>query len=85
MGENLGMPHSRPMPSIGVRCHELRLRDGRHHWRIVYRVDHDAIVILDVFAKSGPQTPKRVIQDCKRRLRTYDELKRGRPHEQKQA
>jgi hypothetical protein len=34
-GESLGMPHSRPMPSIGPRCHELRVRDGHHNWRIV--------------------------------------------------
>jgi hypothetical protein len=26
-GENLGLPHSRPMPSIGQRCHELRIND----------------------------------------------------------
>ena len=24
-GENLGLPHSRPMPSIGAHCHELRI------------------------------------------------------------
>ncbi|HEY9605386.1 MAG TPA: hypothetical protein V6C85_27525 [Allocoleopsis sp.] len=27
-GENLGLPHSRPMPSIGTHCHELRVRDA---------------------------------------------------------
>jgi hypothetical protein len=26
-GESLGMPHPRPVPSIGARCHELRLLD----------------------------------------------------------
>jgi hypothetical protein len=26
-GESLGMPHSRPMPSVGVHCHELRIGD----------------------------------------------------------
>ena len=26
-GEHLGLPHSRPMPGIGPRCHELRIRD----------------------------------------------------------
>ena len=72
LSESLGMPHSRPMPTIGVRCHELRVRDGRHSWRIVYRVDPDAIVILEVFAKSSRQTTDRVIQDCRRRLRMYD-------------
>ena len=26
-GEVLGLPHSRPMPSIGGQCHELRIND----------------------------------------------------------
>jgi hypothetical protein len=26
-GENIGLPHSRPMLDIGSRCHELRIRD----------------------------------------------------------
>lgn len=69
------MPHSRPMPTIGARCHELRVRDDRHDWRVVYRVDHDAIVFLDVFTKATRQTPERVIQDCQRRLKIYDQLR----------
>jgi hypothetical protein len=27
-GERLEMPHSRPMPIVGSRCHELRIQDG---------------------------------------------------------
>lgn len=50
-GELLEMPISRPMPSIGKRCHELRLNDKDKTWRIVYYIDDDAIVILEVFAK----------------------------------
>src|SRR3990170_3370255 len=50
-GTSLGMPHSRPMPAIGARCHELRVVDERETWRIIYRVDADAIVIVEVFAK----------------------------------
>src|SRR5439155_11877189 len=38
-GENLRLPHSRPMPSIGRRCHELRVPDKGQDWRIVYRID----------------------------------------------
>ena len=30
-GESLGMPHSRPMPSIGHGVHELRVRDEAHN------------------------------------------------------
>lgn len=74
-GEALGMPLSRPMPSIGPRCHELRIRDVAHNWRIVYRLDADAIVIADVFPKTTRQTPKGVIDNCRRRLALYDKAK----------
>jgi len=72
-GERLGLPHSRPMPSVGPRCHELRVLDRGHQWRILYRLDSDAIVILEVFAKTTPQTPRTVIDACRERLRGYDE------------
>ena len=71
-GEKLSLPHSRPMPTIGRRCHELRVIDQDITWRIMYRTDTDAIVILEVFAKKTGQTPKRVIDICKRRLKDYD-------------
>jgi phage-related protein len=50
-GKSLSMPHSRPMPAIGERCHELRVIDKGVTWRIVYRIDPDAIVVAEVFAK----------------------------------
>ena len=34
-GISLELPHSRPMPSIGVHCHELRIRDEHKNWRII--------------------------------------------------
>ncbi len=71
-GETLSMPESRPMPSIGPRCHELRIDEGAVTWRIFYRIDPDAIVILDVLKKKTPSTPKTVIEICKRRLAEYD-------------
>jgi len=72
-GETLALPHSRPMPSIGARCHELRINDRNATWRIVYRIDHNAIVILEVFSKTTAKTPLSVIDTCKRRLRLYDD------------
>lgn len=72
-GEALALPHSRPMPSIGPRCHELRINDQNVTWRIVYRVDSDAIVILAVFKKGTAKTPLPVIDTCRRRLRMYDD------------
>jgi phage-related protein len=72
-GETLGMPHSRPMPSVGPGCHELRVRDENRNWRIMYRVDSEAILILDVFPKTSQKTPDKVIAACQRRLRAYEE------------
>jgi phage-related protein len=71
-GERLAMPHSRPMPSIGPNCHELRVNDGDVTWRIIYRIDRDAIVIAAVFSKKTASTPERIVQTCRRRLREYD-------------
>ena len=44
------MPQSRAMTTVGPRCHELRVVDQQVTWRIIYRVDPDAIVIAEVFA-----------------------------------
>lgn len=71
-GETLSLPHSRPMPAVGPRCHELRIGDESNAWRIFYRVDADAIVIAEVVAKKTQRTPKAVIETCRRRLARYD-------------
>lgn len=71
-GEQLSLPHSRPMPDLGRRCHELRIPDERHTWRIIYRTDPDAVVILHVFAKKTQQMPQSVLQVVRSRLRAYD-------------
>jgi phage-related protein len=76
-GESIGMPHSRPMPSVGPRCHELRIRDGDCSWRVIYRIDPDAVLIAEVFPKTTRQTPKSVIATCQRRLSRYDEAVKG--------
>jgi len=60
------------MPSVGPRCHELRIDDAGVSWRIVYRVEPDAVVILEVFSKKTRKTPNTVIEACKRRLREYE-------------
>lgn len=70
-GESLGLPQSRPMPSIGPGCHELRIPDRGQTWRIIYHIAADAVVILDVFSKKTATTPKRVIGTCQRRLSTF--------------
>jgi phage-related protein len=60
------------MPTIGARCHELRVRDAEQNWRIIYRIDSDAILILEVFNKKSQTTPKLVIEICQQRLKQYE-------------
>lgn len=62
-------PKDKPL----VRCHELRIQDQQEIWRIVYRIDGDAIVIVEVFKKKTQATPKRVIEQSQVRLRRYDQ------------
>jgi phage-related protein len=76
-GERLSMPESRPMSSIGPRCDELRIRDGTHNWRVIYRIDTDAIVIVEVFPKTTRATSNHDIEVCKVRLRSYDATARN--------
>src|SRR5712691_12167648 len=61
-GETLALPYSRPMPSIGRRCHELRIEDQSHTWRIIYRIDPDAIIITEVFSKKTQKPHERLLR-----------------------
>ena len=67
-GVALGLPISRPMPSIGPGCHELRLSDDRGEWRVVYQVRPTIILVAEVFRKKTRATPKGVIDRCRRRF-----------------
>ena len=60
------------MPCIGTRCHELRVVDERVTWRLIYRVDADAVVLSAVFKKQTQDTPPHIIKTCQQRYRQYD-------------
>ena len=77
-GKLLSMPVSRPMPSVGERCHELRVPDDTVDWRVLYRIDPDAVLVAEVFSKTTSATPRHVIATCQWRLRRYDQWKRIR-------
>jgi phage-related protein len=70
-GVNLSMPQSGPMPTIGPRCCELRVKDRDKEWRLIYRIDADAVLILEVFEKKTRKTPQQVIDACRQRLKRY--------------
>ncbi len=74
MGELLDRPDAHPMQnSIGKDCYELIFRDSNSSWRIIYRIDPDLILLLDMFQKTTQKTPKVVIKRCRGRLLTFDE------------
>jgi phage-related protein len=62
------------MPAIGPHCHELRIGDADVTWRIFYRIDPDAILILEVLKKKTQTTPEEVVRVCQRRLAAYDQI-----------
>ena len=66
------MPQAEPLPDVGPRCGALRVRDAGHNWRIMYRTDSDAVLVLDVYSKKTRKIPDEVIERCKRRLKQYD-------------
>jgi len=72
-GEQIGMPQAEPLPDIGKRCGALRVRDAQHDWRIMYRVDSDAILILELYAKKTRKIPDEVVERCQDRLKRYDD------------
>ena len=76
-GEILTLPHARPMSVVGVRCAELRIQDESVSWRIVYRLDSDAVIIAAVFAKKTQATPLAIIASCRKRFALYDRSIRG--------
>ena len=78
-GENLSMPQAEPLPILGPHCGALRVRDGQHNWRVMYRIDADAILILEVYARTTRKIPEDVIDRCKKRLKDYDEIARRLP------
>lgn len=71
-GHRLEMPQAEPLPDVGQRCGAIRVRDAGHNWRIMFRVDSDVILVLDVYAKKTQKIPDEVIDRCKLRLKQYD-------------
>lgn len=61
-----------PIGRSRPRVHELRVHDEGRCWRIVLRIDLDAVIIAAVFAKKTARTPQSIIERCRRRFRQYD-------------
>jgi phage-related protein len=52
----------------------LRIRDEQHNWRIMYRVDPTMVLVVGVYDKKTQKIPDEVIDRCKKRLKTFDDI-----------
>ncbi len=77
----LGMPQAESLPDVGPRCGALRVRDAEHNWRIMYRLDPDAVLILEVYEKKSRKIPQAVIDRCRQRYQQYDAALRAAANE----
>lgn len=71
-GTHLGMPASRPTPSVAPGVHELRVRDPAGIYRVFYYLKlARGVLILHVFEKKTQKSPLVDINLAKKRLRDY--------------
>ena len=69
-GESLGMPISRPMPTIESGAHELRMRDRTGNYRVFYYTKVKGVIaVFHVFKKKTHATPKKEIDVALKRLK----------------
>lgn len=72
-GKKLGMPISRPLPSIGKGLHELRLSGKAGEYRVFYVIKvGDAIYVIHATEKKKQEIDKRTIELLKTRLRSIE-------------
>ena len=87
-GESVGMPHSRPMPRSALDATSCGSATRTGPGGMVYRIDPRRIVIASVFPKTTRETPRQEIENCRQRLKSYDEIQdrgRGRGDEEGEA
>lgn len=62
-GETFGMPHSRPVRSVGPGINELRVRDAAGIYRAFYYIsDPFGIMVFHAFKKKTQSIPQRDIK-----------------------
>ena len=69
-GESLGMPISRPMPSVFHGAHELRIKDSSGQYRVFYFTKHkESVLVFHMFKKKTEATPDHEISLGQKRLK----------------
>jgi len=69
-GEQLGMPHARPMPGVAVGVSELRVKAEDGSFRaFYYAASAEGILVFHAFVKKTQQTPPLEIELGRKRLK----------------
>jgi hypothetical protein len=71
-------PESVSLAANGFTALSIRhvVNDQGRTWRLMYRIDVNAILILAVFAKKTERTPDEIIRSCQKRLKDCDNASR---------
>ena len=78
VGEQPGMPLSRPMPSVAPGVSELRLHDEGGQFRTFYfTASAKGVFVFHAFVKKAQQTPPSEIQLARKRLKEMQEALQG--------
>ena len=69
-GQSLAMPHSKPMPSGGKGCYELRIKGEDGAYRVFYLLKiEDEIIVFHAFKKKTQKTSLKDIDLGKKNLK----------------
>ena len=70
LGISLGMPNSRPMPSVHQGAYELRLKDAAGIYRVFYYLKSEqGILVFHAFTKKSQKTPLSEIELGRKQLK----------------
>lgn len=77
LGESVGMPDVRHMPSIAKGASEIRIKDSTGIYRAFFMIETDiGILVFHGFKKKTQATPQIEIETGRRRLKSFlEELK----------
>jgi phage-related protein len=70
MGEQIGMPNSRPMPGVAAGVSELRVKSADGTYRtFYYTASPKGVLVFHAFAKKTQRTPPLEMELARRRLK----------------
>ena len=70
MGEQIGMPNSRPMPAVAAGASELRVKAEDGNFRaFYYTASSQGVLVFHAFVKKTQRTPPLELEMARKRLK----------------